>query len=67
VRFATKVAKERGHVTEADIKATLDAGFSDAQLVEIVALVAENSFTNFLNEMAKTEIDFPVVRATDMA
>ena len=33
----------------------------------LVALVAENSFTNFLNEVAKTDIDFPVVRAGDHA
>jgi alkylhydroperoxidase family enzyme len=61
------VAKERGHVGDRDIKAVRDAGFTDAQVVEIVALVAENSFTNYLNEVAKTEIDFPVVRATEAA
>jgi uncharacterized peroxidase-related enzyme len=65
VQFATKVAKERGHVSDGDIKAVRDAGFTDAQVVEIVALVAENSFTNYLNEVAKTEIDFPVVRAAE--
>lgn len=63
VRFAAKVAKERGHVSDADIAAVRDGGFTDAQVVEIVALVAENSFTNYLNEVAKTEIDFPVVNA----
>ena len=63
VQFAAKVAKERGHVSDTDIAAVRNAGFADAQVVEIVALVAENSFTNFLNEVAKTEIDFPVVHA----
>lgn len=63
VQFAAKVAKERGHVSDADIKAVRDAGFADAQVVEIIAIVAENSFTNYLNEVAKTEIDFPVVNA----
>src|SRR5499427_3050756 len=43
------------------------AGFSDAQIVEIIALVAENSFTNYLNEVAKTEVDFPVVQAAEAA
>jgi uncharacterized peroxidase-related enzyme len=65
VQFAVKVAKERGHVGDADIAAVRKAGFTDAQMVEIVALIAENSFTNYLNEVAKTEIDFPVVRAAD--
>lgn len=67
VRFATKVVRERGHVTEADLKAVRTAGFSDGQIVEIIAIVAENCFTNFLNEAAKTDIDFPVVRAAEAA
>lgn len=61
VGFAAKVAQDRGHVSDADLAAVRNAGFTDAQIVEIVALVAENSFTNYLNEVAKTEIDFPVV------
>lgn len=67
VAFAYKVAQERGHVSDSDISAVRAAGYTDAQLVEIVALVAENSFTNYLNEVAKTEIDFPVVKADEAA
>jgi uncharacterized peroxidase-related enzyme len=67
VRFAAKVVRERGHVGDADIKAVRDAGFSDAQIVEIVAVTAENIFTNLLNEVAKTDIDFPVVRVSEAA
>ncbi|MBB3456500.1 putative peroxidase-related enzyme [Rhizobium sp. BK313] len=67
VQFAAKVVRERGHVADADITAVRNAGFSDAQIVEIVAVVAENTFTNFLNEVAKTEIDFPIVKASDAA
>jgi alkylhydroperoxidase family enzyme len=39
------------------------AGYDDAQIVEIIALIAENIFTNYLYQVAKTDIDFPVVRA----
>lgn len=67
VGFAAKVARERGHVSDADIAAVRKAGFSEAQIVEIVALVAENTFTNYLNEVAKTDIDFPVVYAAEAA
>lgn len=67
VSFAAKVASQRGHVSDADITAVRAAGFGDAQIVEIVALVAENTFTNYLNEVAKTDIDFPVVRAAEAA
>ncbi|MGE0483085.1 MAG: carboxymuconolactone decarboxylase family protein [Gammaproteobacteria bacterium] len=67
VRFAASVARERGHVDDAAIAAIREAGYDDAQIVEIVALVAENCFTNFLNEVARTDIDFPVVLAADAA
>jgi len=53
--------------TEADIKAVRDAGFSDGQIVEILAVTAENVFTNLLNVVAETDIDFPVVRASSAA
>jgi uncharacterized peroxidase-related enzyme len=63
VRLAAKIARERGHVADADLAEARLAGWTDAQIVEIVAVVAENVFTNFLNEVATTDIDFPVVRA----
>jgi uncharacterized peroxidase-related enzyme len=65
VRFAAKAVRERGHITDADIKAVRDAGYSDGQIVEILAVTAENIFTNLLNVASETDIDFPVVRASD--
>ena len=67
VHFAAKVVRERGHVTEADIKAVRDTGYSDGQIVEILAVTAENIFTNLLNVVAETDIDFPIVRAGNAA
>jgi len=67
VAFAAKIAKERGNVSDADVRAVKAAGYTDAQIVEIVAVVAENFFTNFLNIVAQTEIDFPVVTAAEAA
>jgi len=61
VRFAAKLVRERGHVGDADVRALKVAGYDDAQVVEIVLHVALNTWTNYLNEVAKTAIDFPVV------
>ena len=61
VRFAAKVARERGHVGEADVSAVKLAGYDDAQVIEIVLHVALTTLTNYVNEVAKTDIDFPVV------
>jgi uncharacterized peroxidase-related enzyme len=63
VRFAVKVTEYRGHVSEADLKDVKAAGYSDAQLIEIVQHVALNTWTNYINVVARTDIDFPVVNA----
>lgn len=67
VRFAAKVVRDRGQVSQTDIAELRDAGYSDGQIVEIVAVAAENVFTNLLNIVAGTEIDFPVVSAANAA
>ena len=36
-------------------------GYDDAQIIEIVQHVALNTWTNYINEVAKTDVDFPVV------
>ena len=63
VRFAAKVATARGHVSDEDVRAVKLAGYDEAQVIEIVQHVALNTWTNYINEVAKTEIDFPVVTA----
>lgn len=63
VSFAAKVVKARGHVNDEDVRAVKAAGYDDAQLVEIVLHVALNTWTNYINEVAKTDIDFPVISA----
>ena len=63
VRFAAKVAQARGHIADSDLSAVRLAGYDDAQIIEIVQHVALNTWTNYINEVAKTDIDFPVVTA----
>jgi uncharacterized peroxidase-related enzyme len=62
LKFAGAVIINRGEVSDADLQAVKDAGFSDGDIGEIVANVALNIFTNYFNEIAKTDIDFPKVR-----
>jgi uncharacterized peroxidase-related enzyme len=63
IRFARKVMETRGHIADADFDAVRAAGYEDAAIIEIVQHVALNVWTNYLNEVARTEIDFPVVEA----
>ena len=58
-RFATSVLESRGRVSDAELEAFHAAGFGDDAVVEIVAHVALNVYTNFFNNLAETVVDFP--------
>ena len=59
--FAGRLLETSGAVQDAEVAAVRAAGFSDAELVETVAHVALNVFTNTFNVLARTPIDFPEV------
>jgi uncharacterized peroxidase-related enzyme len=61
VQFARTVIETRGQVTDADLESVRDAGYTDANVMEIVALVAMYSLTNFFNNVFDPEKDFPAV------
>jgi uncharacterized peroxidase-related enzyme len=63
VKFAAKVVQERGHVAETDVNAVKAAGYDEAQIIEMVLHIALNTWTNYINLVAKTDIDFPPVHA----
>ena len=62
VAFAAKVVRARGAVAAEDVAAVKAAGYSDAELVEIVAHVALNTLTNYVNEVFGTAVDFPAAK-----
>ncbi|MEV6954225.1 carboxymuconolactone decarboxylase family protein [Streptomyces sp. NPDC051183] len=63
--LAAVVVRNRGTVTDEQLAATRRAGLSDGQIVEVVAHVALNVFTNYLATTARVDIDWPLVRHTD--
>jgi uncharacterized peroxidase-related enzyme len=67
LRFAKAVVVDRGQVSDAALAMVRKAGFEDAEIVEIVANVALNILTNYINHVAQTAIDFPPVPATATA
>jgi uncharacterized peroxidase-related enzyme len=67
VRFARRVLDQRGRVSDAEIQAVRDAGYTDGQIVEIVQHVALNVWTNYVNNVAQTVVDFPVVTLRKVA
>jgi uncharacterized peroxidase-related enzyme len=61
LRFALRVVEERGHITADDVEAVRDQGFDDEQIVETIAQVALNLFTNYVNVALAVPVDFPRV------
>lgn len=63
LKLALSIVAARGLVADADLSAARDAGLSNANIVETVGHVAANIFTNYLNHVAQTDIDFPARHA----
>jgi uncharacterized peroxidase-related enzyme len=59
--FARNLIETRGKVRDSDLASVRQAGFTDGQIIEIIALSAQFLMTNFMNNVADTEIDFPAV------
>jgi uncharacterized peroxidase-related enzyme len=61
LKLTRAIVDRRGRIGEADVTAARAGGLNDADIVDVVTNVALTTFTNYLNEVAKTDIDFPVV------
>lgn len=59
--FALKVVQDRAQITDADVANLHEVGFQDEQVVEILAHVALNLFTNYVNVAFDVPVDFPRV------
>ncbi len=61
VKFAQSVAEHKGEVTTAELLEVREAGYSDAEIVEIITHVGMNLLTNMIGKASRVEIDFPKV------
>lgn len=59
--FARQIVAKQGRANQADVDAVRNAGFSDGEIAEIIAHVALNIFTNYFNNTADVDVDFPKV------
>jgi len=62
LKFARNVVVQRGEVSDADFQQARTSGLADGEIVETVAHVALNIFTNYVNHVARPVVDFPEVK-----
>jgi len=61
VKFARSLVEHMGEVTTSEINDVRAAGYSDADIVEIITHVGMNLMTNILGKASRIDIDFPKV------
>ncbi len=64
LRFAREVVETRGHPSDESLEEVRNAGYTDEQIVEMVATVALATFSNYMNDTMGTEVDLPVQEPT---
>lgn len=57
--LAQQITESRGQLSDAQIAAAREAGLTDSKIVEVIAQVTLLTLTNYLNNVATTDIDFP--------
>jgi len=55
--FTLILVRNRGHATDAEIKAFLDAGYTRQNILEVVLGISEKVLSNYVNHLTKTPID----------
>jgi len=61
LQLAKTLISKNGLVNDEDVNKAKNAGISEAEIAETVAHTALNVLTNYFNNLANTEIDFPTV------
>ncbi|WP_085602571.1 MULTISPECIES: carboxymuconolactone decarboxylase family protein [unclassified Pseudomonas] len=59
--LAHQLTETRGHLSDEQIAAARAAGIDDKKIIEVIAVVAAQTLTNYLNNVALTDIDFPAI------
>lgn len=60
--FAVDVLKTAGKVSDDELAKVKAAGFSEQEILEIIAVITLNFFTNMINNVAQTTVDFPKIK-----
>ncbi len=61
LQFAKKIVVSPNEISSADIAPLKNQGYTDGEILEIIANVIRNMFTNYVNIVSYTEVDWPVV------
>ena len=59
-RFTAETVQHRGRPTEAAKEAFFTAGYTEANMIDVVMIIGDKIISNYIHNLAGFEIDFPL-------
>jgi uncharacterized peroxidase-related enzyme len=60
VKFTASVVENRGHATEESKEVFFAAGYTEANLIDVVIVIGDKIISNYIHNLTGFEIDFPL-------
>lgn len=60
VKFTASIVENRGRATEESKQAFFDAGYNEANMIDVVIVVGDKIISNYIHNLTGFEIDFPI-------
>ena len=60
VKFTASTVENRGRATEESKEAFFEAGYTEANLVDVVIIIGDKIISNYIHNLTGFEIDFPI-------
>ena len=67
MQLALRITTSRGGITDEELAVSRQAGLDDGLILEVVGQVALNVLTNYVNRVAGTAVDFPLLKLDSVA
>jgi len=67
VRFTASVVNNRGNATQESKEAFFAAGYTEANMIDVVIVVGDKVISNYIHNLTGFPIDFPLAPALEAA
>ncbi|MBT2623645.1 carboxymuconolactone decarboxylase family protein [Chryseobacterium sp. ISL-6] len=59
-KFTASAVENRGKATQESVEAFLEAGYTEANLIDVIMVVGDKIISNYIQNLTQLEIDFPL-------
>ena len=60
-QFSFEVAQHRGKISDAQIDKFFEAGYTEANLIDVIMVIGDKIISNYIHNITKFKVDFPAV------